>query len=111
MFLIYFKTTRIFSTIEDFLVINKDIRSFFEFDFCSFFEFDSCFFFEFDSCSSREFDDEKRVECNEELKKNARLKNDEQFESKDELINKEFLTILSKRRNDENRVFMIDEMY
>jgi hypothetical protein len=57
------------------------------------------------------FDVEKRAECNEELKENAKLKNDEQFESKNELINKEFLTLLSKRRNDENRVLMSDEMY
>jgi hypothetical protein len=57
------------------------------------------------------FDDEKRVECKKKLKENAKLKNDEQFESKNELINKEFLTLLSKRRDDEDRVFMTDEMY
>jgi hypothetical protein len=45
------------------------------------------------------------------LKENAKLKNDEQFENKNELINKEFLALLSERRNDENRVLMIDEMY
>jgi hypothetical protein len=57
------------------------------------------------------FDVEKRVECNEELKKNAKLKNDEQFENKNELINKKFLTLLSKKRNDEDRILMIDDMY
>jgi hypothetical protein len=57
------------------------------------------------------FNVEKRVECNEELKENAKLKNDEQFESKNELINRNFLTLLSERRNDENRILMIDEMY
>jgi hypothetical protein len=57
------------------------------------------------------FDDEKRIECNEELKENAKLKDDKQFENKNKLINKEFLTLLSKTRNDEDRVFMTDEMY
>jgi hypothetical protein len=57
------------------------------------------------------FNVEKRVECNEKLKENAKLKNDEKFENKNELINKEFLTLLSKRRDDEDRILMIDEMY
>jgi hypothetical protein len=57
------------------------------------------------------FDDEKRVECKKELKENAKLKDDEQFESKNELINKEFLALLSERRDDEDRIFMTDEMY
>jgi hypothetical protein len=103
MFFIYFKTIRFFSIIEDSFVIDNDIRSFFEFD-CD-------FFFEFDFCSFRVFDDEKRVECKKELKENAKLKIDEQFENKNELINKEFLTLLSEKRDDENRVFMTDEMY
>jgi hypothetical protein len=55
MFFIYFKTTRVFSIIEDAFVIDNDIRFFFEFD-CD-------IFFELNSCSFRVFDDEKRVEC------------------------------------------------
>jgi hypothetical protein len=45
------------------------------------------------------------------LKENAKLKNDEQFENKNELINKEFLALLSKKRDDEDRILMTDEMY
>jgi hypothetical protein len=87
MFLIYFKTTRVLSTFEDVRVnrVNFNTSS----------SFESSFSFEIDSYSSREFEEnDERVEYNKELKKNAKLENDEQFESKNKLVNNEFLALL-----------------
>jgi hypothetical protein len=94
-----------------YFLFEYDSWSFFEFDFWSFFVFDSWFSFIFDFWSSRRFNDnDKRVEDNEELKENAKLKDEKQSKSIKELINNELLKKLWWLREDKRRHFMIDEV-